>query len=239
MITLKEYFEHLYKKSAKDYYNKLEKYLVSDEKKIIITANPETFMYAKKDKLIKNALLDPEIDTIPDGISIVKAAKHYKIKVEERITGCDTMIKLLELANKHHKKIYLFGAKEEVLKKLVDKIKKEYSNIKIVGSSNGYAKDKDNVFKDIIKKQPDLCFVALGIPEQEKLILRHSDRITKGLYMGVGGSFDVISGTKERAPQLFIKLNLEWLYRLIKEPKRIKRFYKNNIKFIIDVYKNR
>ena len=119
------------------------------------------------------------------------------------------------------------------------KIKKEYPKIVIKGHANGYVKDKDKVFQDIIKSKPDICLVALGIPEQELLIDKHINDFKKGIFMGVGGSFDVFSETKKRAPKIFIKLNLEWLYRLFKEPYRIKRFYNNNIKFIIYVLKNR
>ena len=78
--------------------------------------------------------------------------------------------------------------------------------------------------KKIVKLNPDICLVALGIPYQEKLINKYIDIAKKGIYVGVGGSFDVLSGTKKRAPKIFIKLNLEWLYRLICEPKRLKRF---------------
>lgn len=93
--------------------------------------------------------------------------------------------------------------------------------------------------KKIIELNPDICLVALGIPEQEILISKYIENAKKGIYIGVGGSLDVLSGTKKRAPEIFIKLNLEWLYRIIKEPKRIKRFWNNNIKFLIEVRKNK
>ena len=81
--------------------------------------------------------------------------------------------------------------------------------------------------------------VALGIPNQEKLIYKHLSKFKSGIFIGVGGSFDVISGSKKRAPKLFIKLNLEWLYRIVTEPKRLKRFYNNNIKFMLKVKKEK
>ena len=87
----------------------------------------------------------------------------------------------------------------------------------------------------IVKLNPDICLVALGIPKQELLISKYIENAKKGIYIGVGGSFDVLSGVKKRAPKIFIKLNLEWLYRIIKEPKRIKRFWNNNVKFLIKV----
>ena len=120
---------------------------------------------------------------------------------------------------------------------MVKKINKEYPDLKIVGSCNGYVKNKDNVFDKMVKLQPDIILVGMGIPMQEKLIYKHIDKFEKGVFIGVGGSLDVISGTKKRAPKLFIKLNLEWLYRILREPKRIKTFYKNNVKFIFKVKK--
>ena len=91
--------------------------------------------------------------------------------------------------------------------------------------------------KDIVKKKPDICMVALGIPYQEKLISKYFDKVNKGIYIGVGGSFDVMSGTKKRAPKIFIKLNLEWLYRIMTEPKRLKRFWNSNVKFMFKIKK--
>ena len=91
----------------------------------------------------------------------------------------------------------------------------------------------------ISKLKPDILLVALGIPMQEELIYRHMNEFNKGIIVGVGGTFDVLSGTKKRAPKIFIKLNLEWLYRIIKEPSRLKRFWNNNVKFIFKVRKEK
>ncbi len=106
-----------------------------------------------------------------------------------------------------------------------------------MGYRNGYVVNKDYVFRDILRKEPDIILVALGMPLQEKIIYRNIKKFRKGIFVGVGGSFDILSGCKKRAPKIFIKLNLEWLYRIIKEPKRIKRFYKNNIRFIFKIIK--
>lgn len=179
--------------------------------------------------------MDGNYSFVPDGIAVVKAARKVGTNVAERITGIDIAEYLLKLANENKYSIYLFGAKAEVIEKLVNKIKVEYPNINILGYSNGYIKDRDKIMKDIIKKTPDICMVALGIPYQEKLIAQYFNKVNKGIYIGVGGSFDVMSGTKKRAPKLFIKLNLEWLYRIIIEPSRLKRFWNNNIKFMFKV----
>lgn len=233
---MQDFFLRLYTKSRREYCIKLSKYLDTRAKKFIVTANPETFMMAKSDEVMRGILENEENDIIPDGIAVVNAAVFYGIKVTERITGVDTASVLLELLNNKKKTLYLFGSKQEVIDKLVEKIKAEYPCIKILGATNGYVEDKDAVMEKIVDLNPDVCLVALGIPEQEKLIARHVDKASKGIYMGVGGTFDVLSGMKKRAPKLFIKLNLEWLYRLIKEPSRIKRFWDNNVKFVFGAF---
>ena len=232
---MKKVFERLYKKSAESFYKIIKENLKKDKKMFIVTANPETIMLSENDEEMNKLLLDNESTLVPDGIGIVKAAKILGYKIEERITGIDIAVNLLEYGNELNKKIYLFGSKQEVIDSLLKVIKKDYPNIKVVGSSNGYEKDKDAIFKKIISKKPDIVLVALGIPAQEKIIYKHLDKFDKGIFVGVGGSFDVMSGHKKRAPKIFIKLNLEWLYRIIKEPKRIKRFKDNNIKFMFKV----
>ena len=232
---MKELFNKLYNKSEKLFYELLEKNLKQNKKTFIVTANPETFMMSEKDEEMRNLLLDNDTFLVPDGIGIVKAARMINYDIKERIAGIDIANKLLELGDEQKKSIYLFGAKQEVIDSMKEVIEKNYPNLKLVGASNGYEKDKDKVFEKIVKTKPDIVLVALGIPLQEKLIYKHLDKFDKGIFVGVGGSFDVISGHKKRAPKIFIKLNLEWLYRILKEPKRLKRFYDSNVKFIFKV----
>ena len=229
-------FNKLYSDSAESFYKLIKDNLDKNKKMFIVTANPETFMISEEDNEMKKLILDNETTIVPDGIGIVRAAKKNKYNVKERITGIDIAIKLLEYGNELNKKVYLFGSKEEVIVSMKEVLKNKYPNIIISGISNGYVKDRDKVFEEISKLEPDIVLVALGIPHQEKIIYKHLDKFKKGIFVGVGGSFDVISGHKKRAPKIFIKLNLEWLYRLLKEPKRIKRFYNSNIKFM---FKNR
>ncbi len=233
---MQEYLKKLYKDSKDSYYKELDNDLNSKKKRFIITVNPETLMMSEKDEKLKS-ILDGNYSFVPDGIAVVKAARKLGINVNERITGIDIAEYLLNVANENSYSIYLFGAKEDVIGLLVDKIKSEYQNIKILGYKNGYVEDKDKAMNEIINLKPDICMVALGIPLQEKLIYKYFDKVKKGIYIGVGGSFDVLSGSKKRAPKIFIKLNLEWLYRIVKEPKRIKRFWNNNIKFMFKIKK--
>lgn len=234
---MKELFDKLYNKEESSFYNILSKNLKNNKKMFIVTANPETFMISEKDEEMKKLLLDKDTILVPDGIGIVKAARMINYDVKERITGIDIANKLLELGNIQKKSIYLFGSKQEVIDSMKNVIKEKYPNLVLVGATNGYEKDKDKVFEKITKQKPDIVLVALGIPAQEKLIYKHLDKFDKGIFVGVGGSFDVISGHKKRAPKIFIKLNLEWLYRILKEPKRLKRFYDSNIKFLFKVKK--
>ena len=233
---MKEYLKKLYTNDKNKYFKLLSSDLKHNHKRFIITVNPETLMMSESDNELKN-ILDSNYSFVPDGIAVVKAARKIGIKVTERISGIDISEYLLKLANENKYSIYLFGAKEEVIDALVNKINKEYPNINILGYSNGYVKDRDKVMKDIVKKKPDICMVALGIPYQEKLISKYFDKVNKGIYIGVGGSFDVMSGTKKRAPKIFIKLNLEWLYRIMTEPKRLKRFWNSNVKFMFKIKK--
>lgn len=234
---MKKYIKMIYRKSRNEYFVELENWIGSNTKKFIITANPETITMANNDIEVHNMLLDKNNSVIPDGIAIVKAGKMLGIDIKERIAGIDVALYLLNYASINKKKVYLFGSKQEVIDKMKEVIKEKYSGIKLVGATNGYVSDKDKEFENIKKTSPDIILVALGIPHQEKLIYKHLNDFKKGIFVGVGGSFDVISGTKKRAPKIFIKLNLEWLYRIVCEPKRLKRFWNNNVKFIFKVRK--
>ena len=234
---MKKLFEKMYKKEEKEFNKIIHNNLVKNKKMFIVTANPETMMKSETDTELNKLLNDKDTILVPDGIGVVKASKTLGYDIKERITGIDIANTLLDYGNELKKTIYLFGSKQEVIDSMKEVLKEKYTNLKLVGSSNGYVQDKDKVFEEMSKLKPDIVLVALGIPVQEKLIYKHLSLFDKGIFVGVGGSFDVISGHKKRAPKLFIKLNLEWLYRIICEPKRLKRFYDSNIKFMFKVKK--
>lgn len=234
---MRKLFDKLYKKSAQSFYEILSDNLKNNKKTFVVTANPETFMISEKNEDVRKMLLDKETVMVPDGIGVLKAGKKIGYNIEERIIGIDIANELLKFGNEQKKSIYLFGSKQEVIDSMKKVIKEQYPNLKLVGTSNGYVTDKDKVFDEIVKLEPDIVLVALGIPLQEMLIYKHLNRFKKGIFVGIGGSFDVMSGMKKRAPKIFIKLNLEWLYRIMKEPKRFKRFYNSNVKFILEIRK--
>ncbi len=230
---MRKYFEKLFKGSKSDFLKITENNLLENKKMFIVTANPEAFMTAKKDNTLNCLLTDPKVDVVADGIGIVKGANIVGLPVTERIPGIDIANSLLKLGAENRKSVFLFGANAEVINALCKVLQNDYSGLEIKGAVNGYVDDKDAVFEEIKKLSPDIVLVALGIPTQEKLIYKHYDDFTKGIFVGVGGSFDVLSGAKSRAPEFFIKHNLEWLYRITKEPKRLKRFYNSNVKFLL------
>lgn len=232
-------YNNLYKKTKKECYSLIEKKLMNKEKTFIITANPETYMISNKDSELKEIISNSDNIVVPDGIAVVKTANYLGYNIKERITGIELSQYLLEVANKNKYKVYLFGSTDEVITRLKKLIEKEYANIKLVGATNGYVEDKDSVMNNIKELSPDILMVALGIPLQEKIINKHIKDFKKGVFIGVGGSFDVISGIKKRAPRIFIKFNLEWLYRILKEPKRIIKFIKYNITFVLIILKEK
>lgn len=229
---MKAYFDKIYRNDFKTFIKELEQNIKQEKKSFIITANPETLMIGTENQAFDEILKSEETVIVPDGIGVVKAANILGIPLTERITGVEIVQELFKILNETGKGIYLLGAKREVVEKLVERLHVEYPNLNVLGYQDGYVKDKDAVFEEIVSLKPDVVLVALGIPAQEILIRKHYEKFEKGIFVGVGGSFDVLSGTKKRAPEIFIKLNLEWLYRIAKEPKRFKRFYDSNIRFI-------
>lgn len=230
---MKRYFEKLYQKGTNQFHLLLAELMCEEKKSFVVTANPETFMTGCENKEFDNLLKDENTMIVPDGIGIVKAAHIAGYQVKERITGVEIAQFLFEEANRQEKSIYLLGAKEEVVSALVTRIKNLYPKVIVAGYENGYTPDKDTAFEKIAEIGPDIVLVALGIPQQELLIYRHLHQFNKGIFVGVGGGFDVLSGTKKRAPKIFIKLNMEWLYRIVREPNRLGRFFKSNVRFMM------
>ncbi|MCL2384005.1 MAG: WecB/TagA/CpsF family glycosyltransferase [Oscillospiraceae bacterium] len=229
----------IYKGSKESFYETVKEKMEKEEKAFIITANPEIIMIAEKRTEIKEILLSDEAIIIPDGFSVVKRGRNMGVHIEEKIPGIDLVQNFLKFANENNKSIYCYGSKEETERGLEDVLRKTYPNVKIEGLKNGYDYTEEEVFADIKTKKPDIILVAMGVPRQEQIAAKHYDDLEKGIIIGVGGSLDVLSGSKKRAPKFFRKRNLEWLYRILREPRRIKRFYKYNIKFYLQTGKRR
>lgn len=219
--------------------NEIAKDIEAKRKSFIVAINPEKIFMSLKDEKLKN-LLNSATYQIPDGTGILIASKLNSGKITSRVTGIDLMKKLCEFANKEGKKIFLYGGKPGVAESASVQLKKEYPNLNIVGTLDGYQKDSNLVIEEINKKKPDILFVALGSPKQERWITENMDKVDAHIFQGVGGSFDVISGNVKRAPVAFQKLGLEWLHRLILQPWRYKRIL-NVFKFLFIAlkYKNK
>lgn len=194
------------------------------ERRFIVTANPEIVMHAQQD-LEFNQVIRKADYIVADGIGVVKAAKSIGKPLKGRVTGYDTMLGLLEKANEMKLRVYFIGAKPNVIEKLVEHVSAAYKNIEIVGAHDGYfaASESEAIAEDILISQADFVFLALGFPRQEKWISAYLEKFEKGVFMGVGGSFDVLSGCTKRAPSFWVKFNLEWLYRILSQPSRWKR----------------
>ncbi|UOR11652.1 WecB/TagA/CpsF family glycosyltransferase [Halobacillus amylolyticus] len=193
------------------------------EKKFIVTANPEIVMAAEEEYFYKKILKQADY-VIADGIGVVIGSRLMREPLPERIAGYDLMQQLLEKANQDQLRCYFLGSKQEILDKAVAKVKVNFPDLVIAGSHHGYFDINDPSIAEAIEKaQPDFIFVGLGFPNQEKWIHRYSNQFSHGMFMGVGGSFDGLAGHVKRAPKIWQKLNVEWLYRLIKQPSRWKR----------------
>ena len=203
----------------------LMNYIEGFEKVNIISGNPEILFNGVNNTMLKDNFNDKSSIIIPDGVGTVLASKLLKEPVAEKIAGIDVVREVLIKANLEEKSIYLLGAKEEILEKCVENIKLEFPNLKILGFHNGYfdLDNCDDIIEDIKICEPWAIFVAMGSPRQEIFIKKIMDISNAHIFMGVGGVFDIFAGELKRAPKWMISLGLEWLYRVIKEPFRIKR----------------
>ena len=188
----------------------------------IIAVNPEKVITASQDEQIKTLINDATYQ-IPDGVGILIASRLKGGDIQSRVTGVDMMDRLLKFAADEGKKVFMYGAKEEVVASAKVKIEEKYPSIQITGYSNGYTKDQDELVRKINESGAEIIFVALGSPRQELWIRDHMNELNVKVYQGVGGSFDVFAGNVKRAPSVFRKAGLEWFYRLISDPKRFKR----------------
>ena len=229
---MQRYFDKLFQGSAQQFQQQLAQHLLQQDKLFVVTANPETFMLAQDDASFDALLCRDTTTVVADGIGVVKAARYLGIPVTERVTGVELAQYLLQQAHEHRLSVLLYGASVTVQQALTERLTQRYPNISRLWQFDGYSSNPEEVAQTITTQQPDVVLVALGIPRQEQFLAPLFDKAHKGVYMGVGGALDVLSGIKKRAPRAFQVLNLEWLYRIVNEPKRIKRFVRSNVRFL-------
>ncbi len=210
-----------------------------EEKKTttVFTPNSEIIENFRKDEKLLSLLNSADILTA-DGAGVVLGAKILKTPLKERCAGFDVATELLKKGAEKGISFYFFGSKEEIGQKAKENLEKKYPNIKIVGTHSGYFDESEDIASIINGKNPDVVFVCLGAPKQEKWIYENKNKLDGKILMGLGGSLDVFAGEVKRAPNIFIKLNLEWFYRLIKQPSRFIRMLALP-KFLISVIKEK
>jgi N-acetylglucosaminyldiphosphoundecaprenol N-acetyl-beta-D-mannosaminyltransferase len=190
----------------------------------VVTANPIILMTGLENPDFMRILRSAEL-VVPDGAGLVWAASYVGEPVAERVTGYDLLHELMKAGEEREWKVYLLGAAPEVISAAAAKLQESYPRIRLVGYRDGYFTDEQDmqVIEDIVKRSPDILLVGRATNNQEPWIGKYKEKLGIPVMMGVGGSFDVLSGRLKRAPKLFQKLRLEWFYRLLQEPFRYKR----------------
>lgn len=223
-----------------DVCNYVDKILLnSSDKKphLIFAQNPLKVAMASKNQALMNSLKFADV-LIPDGVGIIIAARLKKIKIKQRVTGVDLMYRLISLANNKGYSVFFLGGKPGVAEQAINNLKRKFPYLKVVGCSDGYfSKESINsVIERINNNSPDILFVCMGSPLQEIFLHSNKPEIKVPICMGGGGSLDIYAGNIKRAPVVIQKIGFEWLHRLIKEPKRIKRFYSGYFSFFALIF---
>jgi len=177
---------------------------------------------AQDDETLRNILNNSHL-RLPDGISMVVVSRLLGKPLKERITGIDFLLKAAELSSTKGYKVFLLGGDEGVAKSTAENLRSLFPGLNICGVYNGYFRDDGEVIKAVLEAKPEILFAGLGAGKQEKWLARNLLTLGVPVCCGVGGSFDVISGKKRRAPRWAQGLYIEWLYRLFSEPQRWKR----------------
>ena len=188
----------------------------------IVTPNPEIVMSCRADPDVAAAVAGAAL-TIPDGIGIIYGAKILKTPLKEKVPGCDFSLKLMERMAKAGKSVFILGASPGTAEKAAENLGERLPGLRFVGTHNGYFNDDAPVIEAINAAAPDLLLVCLGAPKQELWMHKNAAALNVGLMVGAGGSVNIYAGTVQRAPEFWRRAGLEWLYRLLQEPKRIKR----------------
>lgn len=203
----------------------------------VITINPEMFKCAESDSEFANIIKNAEL-VIPDGVGVKLALALNGVNVE-RIPGIDFAKNLLMESALNNIPVAVIGAKEDVISKAVENLKNEIQGLNVVYYRNGYFDNDSVIYDELNKTSPKLVLVAMGSPRQEKFIYNSKKLLKPCLMVGIGGSLDVWSGTLKRAPKFVQKLGLEWLYRTISQPSRIKRIFPALPIFLIKAFNYR
>ncbi len=203
----------------------------------IVTLNPEMVNNASKNQDFANIINSAEL-VIPDGVGVELGLKILGKNVK-RIAGIEFSHKLIEECAKNRQSVALIGAKPAIVEKAKENLQREFPDLYITYTHDGYFDDDEKIISEVKIRQPRLILCALGSPKQEEFIFKAKKDFPDSIFIGVGGSFDVWSGVVERAPEIYQKLGLEWLYRTIKDPKRFKRIFPTLPLFVLKVLREK
>lgn len=188
----------------------------------VVTPNPEFILAAEKDLEFQKILNRADL-VLPDGVGVVYSARILGTPLKGRVPGFDFACDMLEELDRLGGRLYLLGAKPGVAEEAGRRILEKHPNIVLCGVHDGYFQESDPVAREVAQARPDLLFVCLGAPKQEKWISRFGLLTGARMAIGLGGALDVFAGNLERAPERWQRMGLEWAYRLKKEPRRIGR----------------
>lgn len=199
-----------------------------------VVVNVAKMVNISRDEKLRKSVEDCDIVNI-DGMGVVWGAKFLGFDVSERVAGIDLFHNLLEMAQSEKMSVYLLGARQEILDKAVVNLAEKFPKLEIAGHHHGYFwDDEEKVVQEIAQSGAKLLFVAISSPKKENFIYQWRRELGVDFVMGVGGTFDVVAGKAKRAPEFMQKIGLEWLYRLIQEPRRMwKRYLVTNTVFAL------
>ena len=198
------------------------KWMEETGNRMIVTPNPEIIYRAYQEPAFREVLNSSDL-TLPDGIGVVYGAKILGTPLQERVPGYELCCRVLQGLSEHGKSVFLLGGKPGVAEQAAERIPGMFPGAKVAGFCDGYFKDDGAVIEQINRSGADFFLVCIGFPRQEQWIARYRDRLNVKVSIGAGGSVDVLAGTVKRAPAFFCKFGLEWFYRLLKQPWRLKR----------------
>ncbi len=202
----------------------------------IYTPNAEMVMASRKNRHLKKALLEADL-VIPDGAGVVMGSKILGSPLKAKVAGVDLVANLV--SSNRPLSLFLYGSAPGVAEKAAEEMKRINPRISICGTMHGYHEEglEPALVDRISRTSPDIVIVALGVPAQELWIWRNRKSLGAGACIGGGGTLDIFAGTAKRAPEKFIRYNLEWFYRLMKQPKRIVRMLKIPVFMMLCVVK--
>lgn len=200
----------------------IERWIAEQVPRMVITADANALVLAQEDSEFRTLLQTADLVT-PDGAGLLWAARRLGQPFPERVPGVELVAQLVRLSHERGYRLYFVGAAPGVAAQAAHALQQQYSNAQIVGVHHGYFQPDEEpaLLGQIRTARPDVLLVGMGMPRQEKWIARHKDALNVPVSVGVGGSFDVYAGVVKRAPRWMQRYGLEWLWRLMHDPRKI------------------